>query len=319
MHDAGVRLRVIHRHVRLAAPVAEARHGSELVVADDGVVGALRIDRPRIDIGEAVRRRVRHRIDDPAVVVHLHTGVRPPVEAMPRVAAVVERRVLLERGGGGLHPQLNAPRHAVRSVDVADPRRRAAIRVRRRREIHRRRRHPVVRHGKVELDAERRPRAAIRDLRELDRRVRVEHLPVVDLVGAAIQMPAEVRQHHALQVRVLEIERAPRVRRALARRVHPQRVRVVVARRCGKQIERRIGIRQAFLVRRQRQRVLPHAHTGRRGQHGLRTGGNCGDGDQQGEADGPMTSAHSPYNHPATWLRIHTKPIFSTTSRGRRR
>lgn len=49
-----------------------------------------------IDIGEAVRRTVTHRIADARIVPRLYAAVAPPVEAMPDVASVVERGLQFE-------------------------------------------------------------------------------------------------------------------------------------------------------------------------------------------------------------------------------
>src|ERR1035437_4881790 len=58
-----------------------------------------------------------------------HGRVIPPVEAMPHVAAVVQRDALFEQRAAGPKPQLDGPLHAVRAIDIAHPHRRAAIRV----------------------------------------------------------------------------------------------------------------------------------------------------------------------------------------------
>src|SRR6188508_3745787 len=107
---------------------------------------------------------------------------------MPGVARFVQIDLLLENGTARSEPQLDPPLATVDPVDVADPDRSAAIGVFHRREVNRRHRHPVVRDGEVELDAEGSPGAAIADKRLLDSRVRVEHLPAAALVQAAVDV-----------------------------------------------------------------------------------------------------------------------------------
>src|SRR5207245_5529754 len=112
--------------------------------------------------------------------------------------------------------------------------------------------------------------AAVRDARLLDRRVRVEEVLAVRLVHAAVEVAAEVGQHHDLEVLVLQVQRAPARDGAAVGEVLAQRVRVVEAPRLER-IERRVHVGQALFVRGQVEVVLPDAD--RRGWRG----GRCGD------------------------------------------
>ncbi len=116
--------------------------------------------------------------------------------------------------------------------------------------------HPVVGDGEIEFDAESRPGAAIGDARELDRRIRVEHLLTVALVRAAVQVSAQVGQHEALQVFVLQPKRPPRLVHPAVGQMVAQGIRVVEAAR-SEQVEGGIRIGQAFFVGRYDHGVLP--------------------------------------------------------------
>jgi len=183
---------------------------------------------------------------------------------MTRVAAVVEGDVLLQAGQAGAKNQFHRPLHSVHAVDVADLNRSAAIGFLAERKIDGRDRDPVVRDGEVELDPQRRPRAAVGHARLLDGGVRVEHVGAVDLVHAAIEVAAEVGQDDDPEVLVLEVEGAPARRRAPVGQVLAQRVGIVEAPRL-EDVEGRVDVGEALFVGREVEVVLPHAH--RRGGH----------------------------------------------------
>ena len=89
--------------------------------------------------------------------------------------------------------------------------------------------------------------------------VGIEHSLPADLVQAAVEMPAELRQHRHLQELVFEEERAvafdfPLIGQRVANGVG------IVEALGGKQIERRILARQLLHGRRQRELALPCAH-----------------------------------------------------------
>ena len=109
---------------RLAAAVAKSETGP-IVWLPDRARGRRpsRVHRPGVHLREAVGRGEVDRVEDARVVPHLDRRVRPPVEPVAEVAAVVESRVLLENGAARAQRQLDAPLHAVDEVDVADPRR----------------------------------------------------------------------------------------------------------------------------------------------------------------------------------------------------
>ncbi len=252
--------RAVDAHERLAAAVDEARHEAREVVARVGEVDSRGVHRPGVDVGNVVGGRELHRVEDVRVALGAYRGRRPPVEAVAHVAAVVERRRLLEQRAAGPQAQLHPPLHPVRAVDVADPGGRAAVRVTDDPEVHRRDRHPVVRDGEVELDPQRHPRPAVGDVGVLDRRVRVEHLVAGRLVDAAVDAPAEVGQHDELEVLVLELERAPRLVCTAIGQVGASGVGVDQERPPREQVEPRVHVRQVFLVRRQRESGLARHH-----------------------------------------------------------
>ncbi len=263
MHHPGARARVVDAHEGLTAAVAEEGDRALQVVPRPREIRALRIHGPPVHLGEAVAGRELHRIDEPRVVPGLHRRVRPPVEAVPHVAAVVESGGLLEHRPSRPQRQLHAPLHAVHEIHVAHHDGGAAVRVRRQREVHGRGGHPVVRDREVELDAEGGPGPAVGHLRELDGGIRVEHLRAVGLVHAAPEAAPEVGQHGDAQVLVLEVEGAPHLRRAPIGEVLTHGVRIVEA-AAAEQVEGRVRIRRPFLVGRDRLRGLPDADVRRR-------------------------------------------------------
>ena len=98
MHDSRISVRMVHRHVRLPAAVAETRHRAILVIADNTLVNSRRIYGPSVDISESVRGSEFHRIQNAAVVPDLNSSVGPPIETVTGVAAVIERGFLFEAG-----------------------------------------------------------------------------------------------------------------------------------------------------------------------------------------------------------------------------
>src|SRR5581483_2117666 len=136
MHHSCVGVRMINRHVRLAAAVAEARHGAELVVSNHALIYPGSIHRPSINVGEPVRRGEFHGINNPAVVPYLNTGICPPIETVTGVTAVVQNRFLLEIVPPGTELQLDAPLHAIGPIYIADPYRSAPVSVACGSEIH---------------------------------------------------------------------------------------------------------------------------------------------------------------------------------------
>ncbi len=117
--DARARPRVVDPHERLAASMAEERDRPLHVVARPAQVDPSWVHRPGVHLGEAVARGELHRVDELRVVPGLDRGVRPPVEPMAQVAAVVEGRGLLECRAARAQAQLHPPLHAVDEIDVA--------------------------------------------------------------------------------------------------------------------------------------------------------------------------------------------------------
>src|SRR2546423_2295610 len=150
---------------------------------------------------------------------------------MADVTAVAERYALFQDGRFRTQHHLDVPLHSVNAVHVSDRNRRAAIRVLREGKINRRKRHPVVRYGKVVFDTKGRPGSAISDVRLLNRRISVEHRQAVDLVYAGVKVTTEIRQNRALQIFIFEKNSAPLMVGAAGGEIGSQRVGVVKPRR----------------------------------------------------------------------------------------
>src|SRR5205807_5063508 len=145
MSDSSVCVRMIDRHVRLAASVAEPRHRAVFVIADTTLICSGGVDRPGVDIRKPVGGRKLHGIKDATVVPYLHPSIRPPVKAVPSVAPVIENGLLLEIGAARAKRELDPPLHPVGPVYVADPNRCPAVRFASDGKVNRRHRHPIVR------------------------------------------------------------------------------------------------------------------------------------------------------------------------------
>ena len=259
--DAGLRLGMVDAHERFTAAVYELGNRTARLVAYHAQVDSGRVDRPGFHLGETVAGGPAHGIPDFRVVPHAHSGVVPPVESMPHVAAVVEGDALFQYGGAGRQAQLDRPLHAVRAVDVAHHHARAAVRVFRKGEIHRRHGDPIVRDREIELDAECRPRAAIADLRLLDGRVGVEHRLSADFVDASVEVAADVGQYRALEVLVFQVDGAPGGVHSGVGNVLAQRIGVAEFCR-GELVEGRIRVGTPFLISGESEHILPHADIG---------------------------------------------------------
>ena len=260
MHHPRLRRGVIDAHEGLAAAVDEAGHEAREVVPREAEVDARGVHRPGVDVGEVVGGRELHRVEDARVALGADRGRRPPVEAVAHVAAVVERRRLLEERPAGAQGELDPPLHPVRAIDRPHPDRRAPVLVAHRPEVHRRHGRPVVGDREVELHPERHPRPAVRHVGELDRRVGVEHLGAGRLVDTAVDPPPEVGEDDELQVLVLELERAPGPARAPVGQVRAGGVGVDEERPPREQVESRVHVRQVFLVGRQCHRRFGDPH-----------------------------------------------------------
>ena len=126
------------------------------------------------------------------------------------------------------------------------------------REIDGRHRHPIVGNGKVELDSESGPCAAVSDVGFFERRVGIEHRLAADFVDAGVDVAADVGKDGALEVFVFEIDGAEIVVAAFAGEFVAQRVGIVEA-RGGLLIEGRVGIGIAFFVDGECERAFPDA------------------------------------------------------------
>jgi len=99
----------------------------------------------------------------------------------------------------------------------------------------------------IKLDSERSPSAAIRDVGLFDGRVLVKHGLAADLVGAAVEVASNVRQHGALQIFIFKEQSAPGMIDPAVRQIIAERIRIVEAGVCIL-IKGRVGIRRAFLI-----------------------------------------------------------------------
>ena len=184
-------------------------------------------------------------------------GRIPPVEAAAPIARVVQGDGLFQERALRSQREGDPPHHSVGPVDVSDPDRGASVWVFDGPEIDRGNRHPVVRDGEVELDAERNPGPAKGNLRKFDRGIGVEHLLAVALVDATVEPSAEVRQNDDLQVLVLEIQRTPASNRFSIGQVFARGVRVSDETAGLEEIEGRIDVRGSFLVGRKLEGSFP--------------------------------------------------------------
>src|SRR2546423_3199760 len=178
---------------------------------------------------------------------------------MADVTAVAERYALFQDGRFRTQHHLDVPLHSVNAVHVSDRNRRAAIRVLREGKINRRKRHPVVRYGKVVFDTKGRPGSAISDVRLLNRRISVEHRQAVDLVYAGVKVTTKIRQNRALQIFIFEKNSAPLMVGAAGGQIGPQSVGIVKP-RSRELIKWRIRVRWAFVVGREWEGPLPDSH-----------------------------------------------------------
>ncbi len=175
VHGSRIRVRIPDAHERFAAAVDKQRHRSFGVILDYAEVIAVGFDWPGLHFAKSVAGREAHGILNSRIVPHLHSGIVPPIETMPHVAAIIQRDSLFE------HRRTRTQESVLPSI---------AFRTRGRyfrpvtdalpssffgeRKIHRRGCDPVMRDRKIELDSKRRPRSAIRDCGFLDGRIFVE-------------------------------------------------------------------------------------------------------------------------------------------------
>ena len=96
VHNAGIRFRMINRHVRLIAGITEPRNWAKFMIPDDAEVHAGAVDRPRVQIRESVGDGKFLRVIQTRIIPRLHSRVSPPVETMPRRTRIVERGSLLK-------------------------------------------------------------------------------------------------------------------------------------------------------------------------------------------------------------------------------
>src|SRR5271165_3012334 len=133
------------------------------------------------------------RVVQSGVIPDLHARIRPPIETMPGAAGIVERGLLLQDRLARMQSQFHTPFHAVNTVDVPYPDRRAAIGVSRSSKIDRRSGHPVMRNWKIEFDSVGGPDAPVGNARKLQGRICVKEVCAVALIEASVQMAAEIR------------------------------------------------------------------------------------------------------------------------------
>jgi len=181
---------------------------------------------------------------------------------MARVTAVAEHHPLLKDTRFRPQHHFHAPLHTVYAIHVAHHHRGAAVLMFGKRKIHRGKRHPIVGNRKVILHSECSPRSSVSDVRLLDGRVGIKHLPAIDLVEACIKVSPEVRQDRAFQVLVFQEHCTLWVLDAPVRQIGSQRVRIIEP-VCCQLIEWGVRIRRTLFIYRQRKRPLPDTNLGR--------------------------------------------------------
>ena len=256
---AGVCMRAVDAEERLVAAVGEGVEVA-LLARDHAQVGALQIDGPGIRVVGAVVADELRGIVDVRVRPHLDAGVVPPEIVVAGIAVVGEGDVLLQQRAAGAQDDLHRPVHAVDAVAIAHGDGGAAVGRGGVGPVNRRLRDPVVRDGEVELLAEGRPRAAIGDGLLLERRIGIEHGRVVDLVDAGVDVAAELGQDGALQVLVLQNQRAPGVDRL--RGAHGLAHGVGIVFQVGEGVEVRVLVRRVFVGGGELERPLPDLDLG---------------------------------------------------------
>src|SRR5437763_7876505 len=115
---------------------------------------------------------------------------------------------------------------------------------------------------KIKFNSESCPRSPICNVGFLDRWILVKNRLAAYLVGAAVEVTANVRQNRAFQVFIFQKECAPSVVRAVIGQIVTKCVRIVEA-VVRVLIEWWIRIGRPFFVGRQRQRTLPYPDLGR--------------------------------------------------------
>src|SRR5262249_15932375 len=120
--------------------------------------------------------------------------------------------------------------------------------------------HPVVRHGKVELDAKRSPSPSVANPRLLDGWVSVEHRLAVDFVGAGIDVASDIRQYGAFQIFVFEKDRPQLVNYSPVGDFVSQRVGIVESPASTELIKWGMGVGAPRLIDGKFKTASPHAH-----------------------------------------------------------
>src|ERR1700682_5752975 len=200
MRSSGVCLGIPDAHEVFPASMDEQGNWSVRLIMYNAEILPLRIDWPRLDLRKPMCRSKAHGVFDLGIVPNLDGSIVPPIETMTYIASIIQRDMLFKDGGTRAQRQFDGPFHAINSVDIAHGDRSAAVLVAGIRKIHRGHGDPIVRNGKVKLDAEGGPCSAIADPCFLDRRVRIEHRLTADFIGAGINMPAQIRQHRTFQI-----------------------------------------------------------------------------------------------------------------------
>jgi hypothetical protein len=125
--DSRVRMGVVNSHERLAAAVDKARNPTRSLIGDKAKVFSGGVDRPGVDVLEAVAGRKLHRVFNSGIIPDLDSGIAPPIEAVAEVAAVGQGDTLFEDGASGAQHDLDRPFHAVDAISIADRDRGAAV------------------------------------------------------------------------------------------------------------------------------------------------------------------------------------------------
>ena len=227
---------------------------SEGVLRVPGEVAPLLVNRPGVRVaGVADVRRAGE--EELRIAAHGVSGVHPVVERSEEAGAVEPRRARGEVVLAVLESHLHLPRRAADELRVGEEAADGAVPI----GVHiegvrygRGRRGRMAVYSEVQLYPPGAPRAALRDVPELDGVVEVDELVPGHLVDRAPYLPPDLGEYRHLHPVALEDHGLPFPRRALRARPVEEEVRIA---RDGR---RRHGVRVGKRIRRHLQRRLRH-------------------------------------------------------------
>jgi hypothetical protein len=91
-------MRIPEAHKFFAAPMNEQRNWTIGLVLDDAQIFACGIQRPFLNFRKAMRRRIAHRVLNKRIVPYADSGVAPPIETLPHIAAIAQPHSLFQDG-----------------------------------------------------------------------------------------------------------------------------------------------------------------------------------------------------------------------------